>query len=105
MDMGDWQEKLGILAKKSLRRVTFWLQREYSPRGLTFIFIAALLLGALAKSLANDSLTIGHDDYKLARPEKIIDLNLLEKSLIQKKGDAPEIPTTPKGESCAPEKQ
>lgn len=103
MDMTDWQEKAKQLWQKAKKEGVAILKREYSPRGLAILFLLSLCVGVLTKSLLNDSLTIGHDDYTLARPEKITDLNLLEKSLIENPQTFADAPAVPKGESCAEE--
>lgn len=95
--MSHWQEKMLMLAQKA-RPI---LPREYSPQGLALLFLLALSVGAMTKALLNDSLTIGHDDYLLARPDQIVDLNLLEKSLIRENGMTSDQRAAPKGESCA----
>lgn len=82
-----------------------FLVREYSPRELAFLFIVALSVGAFTKSLLNDSLTIGHDDYTLSRNQGIIDLNILEKALIQKTISSSENSIALKGETCTEEDQ
>ncbi len=105
MDMTNWQEKIREKSVKITDWVHFLFKREYSPRGLAFLFLATLCLGAFTKSLVNDYLTIGHDDYRLTQPGKTIDFNLLEKSLIRNTETTPENPIIPKGETCTEEGQ
>lgn len=104
MEMIDWREKSLKKAKEFQVFVEGFLHREYSPRDLALLFIVALLLGAFVKSIVNDTLTIGFDDYKLSRSEKIVDLNVLQKELIKNGGTLATSETpAPRGESCGEE--
>ena len=68
------------------------------------LFILALGTGAGIKSLVNDSLTMGFDDYRLSRSKSTIDLNILQKELIQRGGSlATSLEGVPQGEVCAEE--
>lgn len=99
--MGDWPEKLRILAQKSLKKAISFVGQEHSSRSRVIIFLCALCIGVFTKAVLNDFITIGHDDYKLARPEGIVDLNLLEKTMIRKGSTGNDTRSVPKGESCA----
>jgi len=104
--MAAWQRKALIHAQKASTFVVGLLGREYSPRGLALLFLLALFAGASIKSLLNDSLTIGFDDYKLSRTETKVDLNTLEKDLIKQGGSlATTAETPPRGKSCFEEEE
>jgi hypothetical protein len=104
MEMIDWQEKALKKAKEVRDFVVTLLHREYTPRDLALLFLLALFAGAAVKSLVNDRLTIGFDDYKLSRSENIVDLNLLQKELIENGGTlATSEEPAPRGESCPEE--
>ena len=65
------------------------------------LFLLALSMGVVIKSLVNDTLTIGFDDYKLSKTKAAVDLNALQKDLIKYGGSlavSGEVP--PQGESC-----
>lgn len=49
---------------------------------LGVIFMVALLAGMGLKTIARDSITIGFEDYKLARNGNIIDLNAVQKRVL-----------------------
>lgn len=99
-----------LVQAKKLVQKTFLLGKEYfgrerSSRGLAALFILAVFVGVVTKSLLHDSLTIGFDDYKLSRSEKIIDLNQLQKELIRNGGSLAAPETVPRGEVCAEEEK
>lgn len=93
-----WREKTSLFLQN-------FLKREYSPRALAFLFLFALGAGSAIKALANDSLTIGFDDYTISRSANITDLNALEKHLIQTKSTLAERQVTPTGETCTEERE
>ncbi len=74
-------------------------KRHYSVRDFFLLFILAILGGAGVKILVNDRLTIGFDDYRLASTKNVIDLNHLQKELIQK-GSSRKEATPPQGKTC-----
>lgn len=104
MEMIDWQEKASKKAKEAQVFAKNLLHREYASRDLALLFLVALLTGALVKSIVNDTLTIGFDDYKLSRSPNVVDLNILQKELIQNGGTlATSKEPVPRGESCSEE--
>ncbi len=82
------------------------VKREFTTRSFVALFIVAFLCGVLVKSLVKDSLTIGFDDYTLAR-SPTLELNQIQKELIQKGGTLAtgENNTLFKGESCSEAKE
>lgn len=104
MEMIDWQEKASKKARKARDFAVALLHREYTSRDLALFFLLALLAGAMVKSFVNDRFTIGFDDYKLSRNENIVDLNILQKELIENGGTlATSEEPAPRGESCPAE--
>lgn len=104
MEMINWQEKALKKAKEAWGFAESLLHREYSSRDLALLFLLALLTGAAVKSWVNDWLTIGFDDYKLSRNENLVDLNILQKELVEKGGTlATSEEPAPRGESCSEE--
>ncbi len=102
MDLAPWLAK----GSRQLLRLRTILghaatKREYTPRALAILFLIATLLGAGIKSVANDRLTIGYDDYRLTSRAGTLDLNLLEKELIRTSTSSTERSVAPQGESCA----
>ena len=75
-------------------------KRRYRVHDLGLLFILALASGAGIKLLVNDRLTIGFDDYRLATTKNVIDLNRMQKELIQRGGTHRE-ETAPQGKTCA----
>lgn len=109
MEIREKIEEWLVQAKKLVQK-TILLGREYfgherSSRGLVALFILAVFVGAVTKSLLNDSLTMGFDDYKLSRSEKIVDLNRLQEELIRNGGSLAAPETVPKGEACVEEER
>lgn len=74
----------------------------FSPRALAILFIVAFIVGVGVKSLLNNVLTIGYEDYTLKGSENALDLNLIQKNLIEK-GEALAVGenVTPSGEVCS----
>lgn len=104
MDQTVWLMK----AKNGLSRLQALLvslvHHEYTPRGLALLFITALCMGALVKSIVHDTLTIGYDDYTLSRDPTILDLNVIQKQLIRSGGSlATDSQDIPRGPSCSEE--
>ncbi len=101
MDLAPWLAK----SSRQLLRLRTILgnaaKREYTPRALAILFLIATLLGAGIKSVANDRLTIGYDDYRLTSRAGTLDLNLLEKELIRTSTSSTERSVAPQGETCA----
>ncbi len=101
----SWQKMAQERVQKARAFWQYFSTRQYSSRTLTFLFLLALGAGVLIKSLVNDSLTIGFDDYRLSRGENRVNLNTLEKELIQNGGsEATKQAATP-GETCAESEQ
>lgn len=106
MEVAHLQAQMKEKAQKFLVLVTDLLTREYSSRDLALLFLLALLCGASIKSLVNDTLTIGFDDYTLSRNQGLVDLNALEKRLINNGGTvATATAAPPKGEVCSVDNQ
>jgi hypothetical protein len=104
MELTDWQTKAKEKVQNFQILLDELLTREYTSRDLAILFLIALLCGALIKTIVNDSLTIGFDDYKLSRNKNIVDLNVLEKKLITDGGTvATAGAVTPRGETCSEE--
>ncbi len=97
------------MLKKWFKGVVFFgrtlLKREYSHRALALLFLIALSLGAFFKSLVNDSLTMGYDDYRLTDDDRLLDVNALQKKLISQGGSLAVRDKAPllQGKSCRPE--
>ncbi len=93
-------EKMRFIGQKAARA----LKKAFMPRALgslTLLFVLAVGGGALIKSLVNDTLTIGFDDYRLSHSASI-DLNTLQKDLIKNGGTlATTKQSRPIGKSCA----
>lgn len=96
----EWLNKAKKIAHTGFLFGENFFKREYSRKGLVLLFLVALALGAFIKSFANNSLTMGFDDYKLSRSEKIVDLNRLQKELIQNGGTLATSEPAPRGEVC-----
>ncbi len=81
----------------------FWFvaKRDYSSRNLAILFLLAVCSGAGIKAIANDTLTIGFDDYRLASSENTLDLNRFEKESIERKNSGNVPQETPQGKVCA----
>ena len=106
MELTDWQTRTKEKIQDFQILLDDLLTREYSPRELALLFLAALLCGALIKTVASSTLTIGFDDYKLSRDNRLVDLNVLEKQLFKDGGTiATASAATPHGETCSAENQ
>lgn len=70
-------------------------------QNIVVLFFLAIVCGFLIKTSIHDSLTIGFDDYRLTIKKDTVDLNLLQKELIQQGGSfaISERPVL-QGESC-----
>ena len=75
----DWREKVQKYGQGLLHR-------SFSSRDLSLLFLVAVLCGIALKSQVNDRWTIGYDDYRLTSPERLVDLNVLQKELISRGG-------------------
>lgn len=89
-----------------IKKVSLWIeqfltQRVNARRDFLIIFIVALCLGATAKMLVRDTMTIGYSDYTLPRDTAIVDLNLLEKELVRNGGSRSPTEPVPTGEVCS----
>ncbi len=71
-------------------------------QNIVALFFLAVVCGFFIKTSVHDSLTIGFDDYRLSTKKDVVDLNLLQKELIQQGGSfaTGERPTL-QGESCS----
>lgn len=99
--MKKWREKARMVTQKTSTLLAAVKEREYTPRGLMILFFLALCVGGLTKSLLHNTLTIGFDDYKLAKTKTAIDLNILQKDLIKNGGTlATSGEALPQGQSC-----
>lgn len=61
-----------------------FLSRERTHQELMVLFLVAVVFGFSLKSLIRDSLTIGFDDYRLGDTSRLVDLNLLQKEVLNK---------------------
>lgn len=98
-------QNLASMSKASLfvARVRSYFTKDFTSRGLLLLFAFTVIAGIAVKSIANDSLTMGYDDYRL--PAKAgVDLNALQKELLKSGGSlAAGQETIPRGESCTEE--
>lgn len=59
------------------------IRSEYRTRDLAVLFIIAFLIGVAGKSAATQAITIGFDDYTLPPRETLLDLNAVQKKMIE----------------------
>lgn len=76
------------------------LVRDYSVRDLIVIFVVAACLGAGFKFVAEETITIGFDDYTLASKKTFYDLNALQQKIIDEGGSLA-VSTRGQGGSCS----
>lgn len=101
METTTWQEKADLLAQKARAWIVTIQRRTYIPRDLAILFLLSLCVGFLVKSLLHDTLTIGFDDYTLAKANTVVDLNALQKDLIKNGGSlAASGEAPPQGQTC-----
>lgn len=106
MDIFSWQKNLRDKGSAVLTLAQNLLKREYTPRGLAFLFIGALCIGAFVKTLVHDPLTMGYDDYQLSRDQNLLDLDRIQRDIIEQGGTlATSENTAPKGATCTNEGQ
>jgi len=96
MNRIDWHHITATALKTSKK---YW--EALGQQNIVVLFFFAVLSGFLIKTLVHDSLTMGFDDYRLTTKNDAIDLNLLQKELIQQGGSfaTSERPAL-QGESC-----
>lgn len=68
------------------------------PSFWPFVFVIGLLMGIGAKTLAESSMTIGHEDYKLTNATELYDLNAMDQK--RSLGLIPENPNPKKSYSA-----
>lgn len=101
MEMADLREKWLIQKAALMQKMGQLSGRTLSPRDWAVLLLAGMLLGVAAKSLAHDTLTMGYDDYRLSQSTNIVDLNVLEKEIIENGGSfATKTHAIPKGDTC-----
>lgn len=82
-----WKDHLkGVMNGKKAAGEVQKLFGKFRNQGTTpalwpFIFVCGLLIGVGLKYLAEDTLTIGYEDYTLENPQHLYDLNAVEESL------------------------
>jgi|GEM_PF-5644797 len=68
---------------------------------LIFVFVSGVLLGIGTKTLLNDVITIGYDDYKLNGIQNTLDLNSVQKKIIENRSTLATGEELPRGETCS----
>lgn len=63
-----------------------FLSRKRTHQELMLLFLVAAVFGFTLKSLVRDSITIGFDDYRLVENSRLVDLNLLQKEVLENDG-------------------
>lgn len=91
---------LDSLRLKSQNFRTVHFGDVFSREAFIIIFVISFGLGIGVKSLLNDVLTIGFEDYKLKGSENALDLNRVEKNVIAKADNTEEKNPVPYGEVC-----
>jgi len=96
MNRIDWRQITTMALQKSKK---YWA--ALGRQNIAVLLFLAVLSGFFIKTLVHDSLTMGFDDYRLMTKKDTVDLNLLQKELIQQGGSfaTSERPAL-RGESC-----
>jgi|GEM_PF-6013345 len=81
-----YQPKLRNGVSSLRKKGSNFIKSEHSWRNFALLFLLALGTGVAIKSLANNSLTMGYNDYRLTKGETI-DLSALQKELIKNGGN------------------
>lgn len=62
------------------------IRGEYAKRDLVILFMVAFFVGVGMKTAATQTITIGFDDYTLPPKETLLDLNDIQKKVIENGG-------------------
>lgn len=80
------KEKFSPVSRSLRSGITTVFQYCLGTRGLVVLFLLSLLIGAAIKTSVNHTLTIGFQDYLLMPPEKLVDLNTVQKEVLRSGG-------------------
>lgn len=96
MNRIDWRQ-ISTTALQTSKK--YW--EALGRQNIAVLLFCAVLSGFFIKTLVHDSLTMGFDDYRLTIKNNTVDLNLLQKELIEQGGSfaTSERPVL-QGESC-----
>lgn len=75
-----WKESRSFFNALYTRLV---IRSEYCTRDLAVLFIIAFFVGVGMKTAATQAITIGFDDYTLPPRETLLDLNAVQKEMIE----------------------